>query len=145
LELSPLLLSMAINMAWRTPGKTKDDDPAQATIGAKIGAEPNRDARVSQVFDGGAAQAAGLSAGDVVIAVDGLRVTAATFEKRLRSYPVGTVVVLTAFRRDEMLSFSVKLQPLSAQTCALTMLDTPIDAKARRNAWLLASQPDSPT
>jgi len=138
LELSPLLLAMAINMTWRTPGKTKDEDAAPATIGAKIGAEPNSDARVLQVFDGGAAQAAGLSAGDVVIAVEGLRVTAATLEKRLRSYPVGSVVVFTAFRRDEMLSFNVKLQALSAQTCALTMLDAPIDAKTRRNAWLFS-------
>ena len=141
LELPPLLLAMAINMTWRTPGKTKDEDPAQATIGAKIGAEPNGDARVTQVFDGGAAQAAGLSAGDVVIAVEGLRVTAATLEKRLRSYPVGAVVVVTAFRRDEMLSFHVTLQALPAQTCSLTTLDAPIDAKARRNAWLLSSSP----
>ncbi len=137
LELSPLLLAMAINMTWRTPGKTKDEDPAPPTIGAKIGAEPNGDARVTQVFDGGAAQAAGLSAGDVIIAIDGLRVTAMSLEKRLRSYPVGSVVDFTAFRRDEMLSFDIKLQPLSAQTCSLTMLDAPGDAKARRHAWLL--------
>ena len=141
LALSPLLLAMAINMTWRTPGKTKDEDPAPATIGAKIGAEPNSDARVTQVFDGGAAQAAGLSAGDVVIAIDGLRVTAATLEKRLRSYAVGSVVDFTAFRRDEMLSFNVKLQALPAQTCALTTLDAPIDAKVRRNGWLLSSSP----
>ncbi|MEO8386386.1 MAG: PDZ domain-containing protein [Betaproteobacteria bacterium] len=141
LALSPLLLAMAINLSWRTPGKTKDEDPAPATIGAKIGAEPNGDAKVSQVFDGGAAQAAGLSAGDVVIAVDGLRVTAATLEKRIRSYPVGSVVAFTAFRRDEMLTFHVKLHALPAQTCALTMLDAPIDAKSRRNAWLLPALP----
>ena len=138
LALSPLLVAVAINIAWKTPGKGKDEDPAPTTIGAKIGAEANGDAKVTQVFDGGAAQAAGLSAGDSVIAIDGLRVTAATLEKRLRSYPVGAVVVFTAFRRDEMLSFDVKLQSLSAQTCALTMLDAPIDAKARRHAWLLS-------
>ena len=138
IDLVPLLNSVAVSLAWRIPGKIKDDDPAPATIGVKIAAESNHDAKLAQVFDGGAAQAAGLSAGDVVIAVDGLRVSAHTFEKRLRSYPVGAVVTLTTFRRDEMLSFDVTLQALPAQTCALTTLDTPIDAKARRNAWLQA-------
>ena len=138
IDLVPLLNSVAISLAWRIPGKIKDDDPAPATIGVKIAVESNHDAKLAQVFDGGAAQAAGLSAGDIVIAVDGLRVSAHAFEKRLRSYPVGAVVTLTTFRRDEMLSFDVTLQALPAQTCALTTQDTPIDAKARRNAWLQA-------
>ncbi len=137
MDIAALLNSVAIDLAWRVPGKAKDDDPVPVTIGVKIAAEPNHDAKVSQVFDGGAAQAAGVSAGDVVIAVDGLRVSAVTLEKRLRSYPVGAHVTLSAFRRDEMMSFDVTLQALPAQTCALTMQDTPIEAKARRNAWLL--------
>ncbi|MCY7387877.1 MAG: PDZ domain-containing protein [Burkholderiales bacterium] len=138
IDLVPLMDSVAINLAWRIPGKQKDDDPAPVTLGAKITAESNHDAKLAQVFDGGAGQAAGLSAGDVVVAVDGLRVSAMTLEKRLRSYPVGSNVALTVFRRDELMSFNVELQALSAQTCALTALDTPIDAKARRNAWLQA-------
>ena len=130
--------TVAIDVGWKIPGKTRDDDPVPATIGAKIGAEPNSDAKLVQVFDGGAAQLAGLSAGDVVVAVDGLRVSAASLEKRLRSYAVGATVVLTAFRRDELMAFQVKLQAHPAHICLLTMQDTPINAKARRNAWLQA-------
>ena len=137
IDLASLLSTMAIDIAWKISGRVKDDDPVPATMGAKIGAEPNNDARLAQVFDGGAAQFAGLSAGDVVIAVDGLRVSASNLEKRLRSYPPGASIALTAFRRDELMSFDVTLQPQAAQTCALTMQDTPIDAKGRRNAWLL--------
>ena len=136
IDLLPLLSTVAIEVGWKIPGKLKDADPPPVTLGAKIAAEANGDARLAQVFDGSAAQLAGLSAGDIVIAVDGLRVTAAGFEQRLRSYPVGTVVTLTGFRRDELMTYHVTLQALSAQTCALTMQDTPIDAKARRNAWL---------
>ena len=137
IDLATLLNTVAIDVAWKIPGKVKDDDPAPVTIGAKIAAEQNGDAKLAQVFDGGAAQLAGLSAGDIVVAVDGLRVSALTLEKRLRTFAVGATVALTAFRRDELISFQVTLQALSAQTCALTMQDTPIDAKARRNAWLL--------
>ena len=138
IDLATLLNTVAIDVTWKIPGKTKDDDPVPATIGAKIGAEPNSDAKLVQVFDGGAAQLAGLSAGDVVVAVDGLRVSAVSLEKRLRSYAVGATVVLTAFRRDELMAFQVTLQAHPAHLCLLTMQDTPINAKARRNAWLQA-------
>jgi predicted metalloprotease with PDZ domain len=137
LPLVPLFESMAIEMGWKVPGQSKADEAAPATLGVKIAAEANGDARLAQVFDGGAAQAAGLSAGDVVIAVDGLRVTAVSLERRIRSYPVGTTLAFTAFRRDELMTFSVTLQALSAQICSLMTRDTPIDAKARRNAWLM--------
>ena len=137
IDVTTLLNTVAIDVAWKIPGKLKDDDPAPATIGAMIGAEQNGDAKLAQVFEGGAAQLAGLSAGDIVVAVDGLRVSALTLEKRLRTFAVGSSVALTTFRRDELMSFQVTLQALSAQTCALTMQDTPINAKARRNAWLL--------
>ena len=138
IDLATLFHTMAIDVAWKIPGKAKDDDPVPATIGAKISAEPNNDAKLAHVFDGGAAQLAGLSAGDIVIAIDGLRVTASNLEKRLRSYPADAVVAVTAFRRDEIISVQVALQAQPAHMCSLTAQDTPIDAKARRNAWLQA-------
>ena len=138
LDLAPLFDGVAIDLAWKIPGQAKPDGAAPATLGAKIGGEPNGDARLLQVFDGGAAQLAGLSAGDLVIALDGLRVTGATLERRLRTYAPGARVEFIAFRRDELMTFQVTLQAQSAQTCSLTMRDTPIDAKTRRNNWLLA-------
>ena len=133
-----LFNTVAIDLSWRIPGKGKDDEAAPPAIGAKIGADANGDAKLMQVFDGGAARAAGLSAGDVVIAVDGLRVSAQSLEKRLRTYPVGAAIVLSAFRRDELMSFHVVLHAQPAQTCVLITRDTPVDGKARRNAWLQA-------
>ncbi|MEQ1518968.1 MAG: PDZ domain-containing protein, partial [Usitatibacteraceae bacterium] len=115
IDLNTLFGTMAIDVAWKIPGKVKDDDPVPATIGAKFGTDASN---------------------DVIIAVDGLRVSASSIEKRLRAHPVGTSLAITAFRRDELLSFKVSLQAQPAQTCSLTMQDTPISAKARRNAWL---------
>jgi predicted metalloprotease with PDZ domain len=137
LELAPLFASVAIDLAWKIPGQGRHDEAAPAALGAKIGGDSHGDAKLLQVFDGGAAQRAGLSAGDAVIAIDGLRVTSGTLERRLRTYAPDTGIELSAFRRDELMTFRVTLQAQPAQTCSLTMRDTPIDAKARRNAWLL--------
>ena len=136
IDFVPLFAHVGIDLSWKVPGQTKDE-PAPPALGAKVGNDANGDARLTHVLDGGAAQAAGLSAGDVVIAVDGLRVTGNTLEKRLRRYAIGESVALTTFRRDELRSVQITLQAMSAQTCLLSLRDTPIDAKARRNAWLL--------
>ena len=55
----------------------------------------------------------------------------------MRSYPIGSKLSFAIFRRDEMMQFDVTLQALGAQICSLLMRDTPIEAKAKRNAWLL--------
>ena len=136
IDLVPLFAHVGIDLTWKVPGNAKDE-PAPISLGAKVGADSNGDARLTHVLDGGAAQAAGLSAGDIVIAVDGLRVNSGTLEKRLRHFQVDDTIALVVFRRDELREATVRLQAMPAQTCLLTMRDTPIDAKARRNAWLL--------
>ncbi|MFZ6649424.1 M61 family metallopeptidase [Undibacterium sp. TJN25] len=72
------------------------------------------DARLASVFEGRAAHRAGLSAGDVLVAVNGLRVTAADAADGLASalarYTVGTSVEIHAFRRDELFTVDAKLQ-----------------------------------
>jgi predicted metalloprotease with PDZ domain len=89
------------------------------------------------VFDGGAAQQAGLSAGDLLLAVDGLRVVPGKLETRLGRYRAGDAVVMHAFRRDELMRFELVLQAAAADTCALTPLPRATAARraARRN-WL---------
>ena len=137
LEFAALFESVAIEFTWKFPVPSKGDSAPPVWLGAKIGTDTNGDAKLVNVFDDGAAQLAGLSAGDVIIAVDGLRVTGSALEKKLRSHVPGARLKFSAFRRDELMTFDVTLQALPAQICALTMRDTPIDAKARRNAWLM--------
>jgi predicted metalloprotease with PDZ domain len=93
------------------------------------------------VFDGGAAQLAGLSAGDAVIAIDGIRVAAHSLERRIKSYAVGATIAVTAFRRDELRTFRVTLQAQPATLCNFTTHDVPPEAKARRLAWLSPPAP----
>jgi predicted metalloprotease with PDZ domain len=53
-----------------------------------------------------------LSAGDIVIAIDGLRVAGGpgSLDGMLARYKVGDTVGVHAFRRDELMTFQVKLR-----------------------------------
>jgi len=94
-------------------------------------------AKVINVFDGGAAQRVGIAAGDVLIALDGLRLTQGSLEKTVGSYAPGQMVTLHAFRRDELMQFEVVLQAAPADTCYLQVKG---DASAAQqnalNLWL---------
>lgn len=65
--------------------------------------------RVTQVLDGGAGQQAGLSAGDLLAAVDGLRVAPGQLDKLLARYRPGDRTELHVFRRDELQVLPVTL------------------------------------
>ncbi len=111
----------------------------RVTLGAKI--TGTHEAKLLQVYDHGAAQTAGLSAGDSVIAVEGLRVNAKSLEKIINRKSVGDVVVMLAFRRDELMAFDVTLQAPAKDTCALLAKEKPDSHQAkRREAWLKASR-----
>ncbi|MEL0028159.1 MAG: PDZ domain-containing protein, partial [Perlucidibaca sp.] len=85
---------------------------------------------------GGPAEAGGLSAGDLVVALDGLRVTAANWEKRLLQHAVGDSISVYAFRRDEWLACSCLLAAAPLDTCVLTLSADP-SARTLADRWLL--------
>jgi predicted metalloprotease with PDZ domain len=92
--------------------KLSDDRKnAKPSLNASIGRDP-LGARLTQVHEGGSAHQAGLSAGDVVIAIDGLRVNGnpPNHEQLFARYRVGDTVTVHAFRRDELLNVEVTLQ-----------------------------------
>ena len=136
LALAPLFATVGIDMTSRVPGQAKPSDPHPPTIGARVGIDTNGDAKLTQVFDGGAAQEAGLSAGDTIIAIGGLRVTANNFDRRIKSFAVAATVEIIAFRRDELRRCMVTLQAQAASTVVLTTRDTPPELKLRREQWL---------
>ena len=65
--------------------------------------------RIAQVYEGTAAMAAGLSAGDTVIALDSMRTSGHRLETLLARYQPGDEVVVHAFRRDQLMQFRVRL------------------------------------
>lgn len=145
LPLQELLASFGVAFAAR-PAVSADDvggkpkletgAPARAVLGARFSPE-GTDAKIVQVFDDGAAQTAGLAAGDVVAAIDGVRATSANIEKLLAQYAPGVAVRLHVFRRDELMEFHATLAAPPADTCMFTSMDKidPI-VRRRRESWL---------
>lgn len=111
----------------------KDTRPGQGDLGVKVGAG----GRLAQVYTGGAAHLAGLSAGDQLIAMDDLKVDDASLTRRVRALPPDTTVRLHVFRRDELRAFNAVLQPPPATTAWIDEdPDASPEAVARRERWL---------
>jgi len=106
----------------------------QTTFGFDLaaGAEP----RLQHVYTGGPAERAGLAAGDVMVAIDGLRATAASIEA-LREQHAGATLAIHAFRRDDFFTVDLTLAEAPLDTCWLELDEAAsAEAKARRDAWL---------
>jgi predicted metalloprotease with PDZ domain len=94
---------------------------AKPSLDVGVGRDGN-DCKLNQVHEGGAAHQAGLSAGDILIALDGLRVSGApgSLDAMLGRYKVGDTVGVHAFRRDELMTFDVKLKGDAVPCVTLT-------------------------
>lgn len=88
---------------------------------------------LQNVWTGGAAEAAGLSAGDIIIAFDGLKVTA-QFEKLVASYAIGAKVEVHFFRRDELMVTHITLLATMPEVCVLSIKEI---NQSRVNQWIL--------
>jgi predicted metalloprotease with PDZ domain len=108
----------------------------RAVLGARVDTA-NGDVKLGQVFDDGAAQQAGLSAGDVLIAVDGIRCTPSNWEMLLGRHRPGDAIRITGFRRDELFDCDVVLQAPPHDTFVL-WLEAPAQPAQRRarSHWL---------
>jgi len=78
----------------------------------------------------GAASKAGLSAHDVIVAIDGLKATTKSLEQYAKQDAAYTV---HAFRRDEFMQFEVK-----ASGSALTEVNLKVEDQAKVEKWLKA-------
>ncbi|WP_413230784.1 M61 family metallopeptidase [Pelistega ratti] len=65
--------------------------------------------QISQVFEGGSAHQGGLSAGDIFVAIDGIRVDDKNLDILLNRYRIHDTVEIYVFRRDELRKFNIKL------------------------------------
>ncbi|WP_291374711.1 M61 family metallopeptidase [Acinetobacter sp. UBA6720] len=96
-------------------------------LGLKLVDKPEGVLVQSARRDGAAAQA-GLSAHDVIIAIDGLKATVKLVEKYAKQDDTYSIL---AFRRDELLSFDVK-----AAGSALTEVELKVEDQAQAEKWL---------
>ncbi len=129
LPLARLLKPFGIG--WRS-----EPSSVAPVLGVKFSAG-GREARLAHVYDGGPAQAVGLSAGDVLIAIDGLRVNPAKPEELLARRRAGDEIEVHVFRRDELMCFSLQLAPAPADRVVLEVSPRPsTEALRLRRSWL---------
>ena len=144
LPLKKLLGTVGVDMdpipARSAAGQNGQDSKkeSQASRGSAIGVRIGSDGgnvKLTQVVEGSAAQKAGLAAGDIVIAVDSLRVSPESIDATLRRYRPGETVQVHAFRRDELHVTQLKLELARPDTWTLSANEDKAGASARRR-WL---------
>jgi predicted metalloprotease with PDZ domain len=108
---------------------------AKPGLGVRATRDGN-DCKLANLYEDGAAHRAGLSAGDLLVAIDGLRVSATNLDALLARYRVGDNITLHAFRRDELMTFGARLGADDAPQIVLTAQSKPVAASRMRTAWL---------
>ncbi|CBL46997.1 Peptidase M61 [gamma proteobacterium HdN1] len=102
----------------------------RVTLGANFAAD-SAGAKIQTLLNGSAGHQAGLSAGDVVVAINGIKTDVGRIESQLARFAAGERVSVHAFRRDELFCVELELQRAPKDTCYLQVED---EAKLRR--WL---------
>lgn len=129
LPLARLLKPMGLTVVTERP------EDVRVSLGMRTGMRDGELTILAAERDGPAA-AAGLSAGDRLVAVDGLRCTEARLKTLLARKAPGETVLVAAFRRDELLMATVEL----AEAPGTIRLEAQPGAHAMRAAWLGTAQ-----
>jgi predicted metalloprotease with PDZ domain len=138
LPLEELLATLSLRLEWRAPAGSEDKGggSGQAAWRGWLGAtfkEEEGGLRLQHVIEDSPAQQAGLSAGDLLIAIDGLRASRTGHDRWLRLADLEREYELLAFRRDELIKARLRLAPAPADTACIEVLDA--DAPALRQ-WM---------
>lgn len=111
--LQALLATQGFELSWITKDKTPSLDATFKAQGEKLA--------LRQVIEGGSAHQAGLSAGDVLVALNGLRIgnRVDALKQLLAAYRPADKVTLHAFRGDELQTRKATLSKPAASTCEI--------------------------
>lgn len=147
LPLESLLAEMGITYNLRATTSVDDKggsslkednqkNPAPISFGARF-SEDKLGAKITQVFSDESAEHAGLSAGDIIIAINYLQVKKSTIDKVIASYQEDDEFNIHAFRRDELKEFTVRLKSAELTTCYLQLNEDASDEESNRQKdWL---------
>ena len=109
--------------------------PLAVQLGLKL---RGTDLGIAHVITGGAAESAGLAAGDVLVALDGYKLTPGNWSARVATLRAGHEAPIHYFRGDELLTAKITAQAAPLDTWTLTLADGDATALARRKLWLAA-------
>ena len=140
LPLAELLASFGVTASLRLShgsgdegGRGESRGAPSITLGLNLRAG---ETVVATVFSGSPAEAAGLAAGDQLIAIDGLKLTAGNWANRLEALHPGVAVPLSYFRGDELMTVSIVPAAPVFDTWTFTLAEASGAVLERRVAWL---------
>ena len=143
LPLSDLCKSMGLALQSRVAESVDDmggtapktpTAPVAFNLGAKLIADP-LGIKAQFILDNGDLQRAGLAANDVIIAINGLKVSKDNLTSLLAPCYSGETIQVHVFRRDELLNLTVTLTPAVADTWYLDAISDEAAAR-KRIEWL---------
>ncbi len=117
-----------------TGGKPSDKENNTFNLGVKLLSNP-LGAKVQVVYDGGAIQQSGIACGDIIIAINKLKASKDNLLSLLSTYFSEDTILFDVFRRDELKTFSVKLQAPVNNTYFITLPEQTPENKTR-HSWL---------
>ncbi len=105
-------------------------------LGVRINTENGREI-IKFVETGSPAQAGGIDAGDELLAIDGIKVTAGGLSDRLKDYQPNDTITVTVFHQDELRTYSITLASPCPTRYQVMPVENP-DSKQQQNfaGWL---------
>jgi predicted metalloprotease with PDZ domain len=133
LPLQELLSGVSVDCQFRASidqldkgGKVKGIAPT-TSFGANVKETP-AGLNILALKESGVAQVAGLSAGDDIVAINGIRADLKTYQSWVKYSAPLSRHQLQAFRRDELMQFEVVLQAPEKNAAVLTVVDEASDS-----------------
>jgi predicted metalloprotease with PDZ domain len=138
LPLADLLADVGVQVEMRAPAGHADMGgkamaSAPVNLGARFSSDP-AGARVAVVFEQGNAAHAGVAAGDILVAVDGMRTDAARIDEQLAAFQPGDRIDLHVFRGDVLMRLPLTLDAPRAELAVLSLAAAGLNERGR--AWL---------
>jgi len=113
-----------------------EPEDALPHLGMNVKAENGKEV-IQFVEAGSPAGVAGVDAGDELLAIDGLRVTADQLSDRLKDYNPGDTVQLSVFHQDELRTLPVTLGTSRPSRCQVLPVENPTETQKQNFAgWL---------
>jgi predicted metalloprotease with PDZ domain len=116
---------------------TRNTLPGAGFFNAPPTVLPQGQIAVTNIAPGSPAEQAGLDVGDILIAMDGDRVQATSFNDRFEEKKIGANVIFTVLRRDQVRSITVPVSQEEPVTFSIKEIPNATDLqKAIFTSWL---------
>lgn len=107
--------------------------PKNIELGMHVG---KHDGVVKRIQSGSAGELAGLQVGDILVALDGWRLTPGNWESLAASLTLGRQYKVHYFRDEELFETAIKPAPAAADTWKFSLNDEDEEVVMRRRQWL---------